>query len=79
MREVGAFDAKTHLSEILDAVERGETIIVTRRGKPIAKLAPWQGERMSVDEIAREFGKIRQSAQAPEGGVRGLIEEGRRY
>jgi prevent-host-death family protein len=37
---VGAFVAKTHLSELLDRVERGEEIIITRHGKPIAKLAP---------------------------------------
>ena len=37
---VGAFAAKTHLSELLDRVERGEEIIITHRGKAIAKLAP---------------------------------------
>ena len=40
MREVGAFEAKTHLSELLAAVEAGETITITRRGKPVAQLAP---------------------------------------
>lgn len=37
MREVGAFEAKTHLLALLDAVARGETIIITRRG------AQWPG------------------------------------
>ncbi len=37
---VGAFAAKTHLSELLDRVEQGEEILITRRGKPIAKLTP---------------------------------------
>lgn len=40
MREVGAFEAKTHLSELLAAVEAGETITITRRGKPVAELRP---------------------------------------
>ena len=40
MREVGAFEAKTHLSELLAAVEAGETIRITRRGKPVAELRP---------------------------------------
>lgn len=40
MREVGAFEAKTHLSELLAAVEAGETITITRRGKPVALLQP---------------------------------------
>ena len=40
MRQVGAFQAKTHLSELLDAVSRGETISITRRGRPVARLVP---------------------------------------
>lgn len=38
MRTVGAFEAKNHLSELLDCVERGEEVVITRRGKPVAKL-----------------------------------------
>ncbi len=37
---VGAFEAKTHLSALLDRVERGEEITITRRGKPVAELTP---------------------------------------
>lgn len=40
MREIGAFEAKTHFSELLIAVEAGESITVTRRGKPVAILSP---------------------------------------
>lgn len=40
MREVGTYEAKTHLPELLKAVETGETIVITRRGTPIAKLVP---------------------------------------
>ena len=40
MREVGAFEAKTHLSALLDAVARGETILITKRGRPAARLVP---------------------------------------
>jgi prevent-host-death family protein len=38
MRSVGTFEAKNKLSELLDAVERGEEIEITRRGKPVARL-----------------------------------------
>jgi prevent-host-death family protein len=41
---VGAFDAKTHLSELLDRVERGERIRITRRGRPAAQLVPCDPE-----------------------------------
>lgn len=40
MREVQASEAKTHLPQILDEVERGETVIITRHGRPIARLVP---------------------------------------
>jgi prevent-host-death family protein len=40
IKKVGAFEAKTHLSQLLDAVEAGERIVITRHGKPVAELAP---------------------------------------
>lgn len=40
MREVGSFEAKNKLSSLLDQVERGAEIVITRRGKPVAKLVP---------------------------------------
>jgi len=39
METVGAFDAKTHLSELLERVEKGEEFTITRHGKPVAKLS----------------------------------------
>jgi prevent-host-death family protein len=40
MQEIGAFDAKNRLGALLDQVEMGEEIVITRRGKPIARLVP---------------------------------------
>lgn len=40
MREIGAFEAKNKLSSLLDEVERGEEVVITRRGKPVARLVP---------------------------------------
>ena len=40
MREIGAFEAKNRLGALLDRVENGEEIVITRRGKPVAKLGP---------------------------------------
>ncbi len=40
MREVGAFEAKTHLGELLVEVGHGASYLITRRGKPIAQLVP---------------------------------------
>ncbi len=58
MRDVGAYEAKTHLAEFLDAVEKGETIPVTRRGKPIAKISPYRAPSMTIDAIAQEFARL---------------------
>lgn len=56
MREVQASDAKTHLPKLLTDVERGETIVITRHGRPIARLAPVDEDRAS--RIARLKSKI---------------------
>lgn len=40
MSTVTLADAKTHLSRLLDQVEAGEEVVITRRGKPVARLVP---------------------------------------
>lgn len=40
MREIGAFEAKTRLGQLLDWVEAGEEVLITRRGKVVARLVP---------------------------------------
>lgn len=40
MREVGSIEAKNKLSELLDQVEQGTEIVITRRGRAVAKLVP---------------------------------------
>ncbi|MEE9282198.1 MAG: type II toxin-antitoxin system prevent-host-death family antitoxin [Myxococcota bacterium] len=79
MSSVGAYQAKTHLPELLDRVEKGERIVITRRGVPVAVLVPAQAERgrdprAVVDDIL-EFrrGRRLQGARVLE-----LIREGRR-
>ncbi|GMU57445.1 MAG: hypothetical protein AMXMBFR33_65910 [Candidatus Xenobia bacterium] len=54
MREIQASEAKTHLPQILDDVERGETVIITRHGRPIARLVPEAALRRDEIESAIE-------------------------
>jgi len=62
MDQIGLFDAKNKLSELVDRAERGEETIITRRGKPVAKLVPVQPGRDR--EMAREAGqRIRELAR----------------
>ena len=50
MKHVGIFEAKTHLSSLLDEVEKGGEVIITRHGKPVAKLVQATAE-FSPEEI----------------------------
>jgi len=45
MRKIGAYELITHLSEVLDSVEHGQTVVVTRQGKPIARISPDAAEQ----------------------------------
>ena len=56
MREVQSSDAKTHLPQILDEVERGETIIIIRHGRPIARIIPENDGREA--EIRKAMARI---------------------
>jgi prevent-host-death family protein len=66
MREVQASEAKTHLPQLLDDVEHGETIIITRHGRSIARLVPEADRRQAeVDRaingilsLQRKTGKV---------------------
>ena len=53
MRQVGAFEAKTHLSELLAAVEAGEEITITRRGRAVARLVPVAAASGRGEALAR--------------------------
>ena len=56
MKSVGSYEAKTHLPRLLSQVERGETITITRRGKPVAVLSPAQQRpQRDVRTVIEEF------------------------
>jgi prevent-host-death family protein len=59
MDSVGAFDAKTHLSSLLDRVARGERITITRNGLPAAMLVPVREARSRLTHEANINGDAR--------------------
>lgn len=79
MRHVGIFEAKTHLSQLLDDVERGEEIVVTRRGKPIAHIVPAPDDRQQkAKAAAARIRELRKGLSLDGATLKELIEEGRR-
>lgn len=80
MREVGAFEAKTHLSALLDEVARGETIIITRRGRPVARLtAPEEPDREAAAKAAATLRRLRRGiGWATTEDIIKMRDEGRR-
>lgn len=54
METVGAFEAKTHLSTLLERVEQGERFTITRHGKPVAHLVPITGDDLEARRNAVE-------------------------
>lgn len=80
MKTVGAFEAKTHLNKLLERVSKGETIQITRRGIPVAKLVPADEEQKpDLQKIGREIREIRKGIRLKGLTIRELIDEGRRY
>lgn len=79
MSEVGAYEAKTHLSELLDRVARGERITITRYGTPVAVLSP-PDPRLArgTAGILDEIGVFRKGRRMDDEEIRSLVEEGRR-
>ncbi len=57
MVQVTVAEAKTQLSSLLDAVEAGEAVVITRRGKPIAELVP----RCSVRDLLPQLASLREA------------------
>jgi prevent-host-death family protein len=79
MGEVGAFEAKNRLGALLDQVERGEEIVITRRGKPVAKLVPAEPGFDRVKARQAIAGLLEASRGITLGGlkIKDLISEGR--
>jgi prevent-host-death family protein len=61
-KEVGVFHAKTHLSELLDLVERGQVIYLTRRGRRVAELRPIQPAKRPLSRGSAKNPRYRMDA-----------------
>jgi prevent-host-death family protein len=81
MRKVQASEAKAHLLQLLDEVERGETLVITRHGRPIARIVPEVDRR--EEEIEKAVANIRElrkrTGKITLDELRSARDEGRKY
>lgn len=79
MRTVGAYEAKTHLSQLIEEVTRGGQVAITRNGTPVALLVPVPAtQKPNAREVIRQLREFRRGVTLGGISVREMIEEGRR-
>ncbi|WP_316978869.1 type II toxin-antitoxin system Phd/YefM family antitoxin [Shumkonia mesophila] len=80
MKTVGSYEAKTHLPRLLEEVERGAEITITRHGKAVARLVP-VAERVDerrLKETVESLKRFRRGRHLGGATIKEIIEEGRR-
>jgi prevent-host-death family protein len=80
MRQIGAFEAKNRLSELLVAVENGAEVTITKHGRPVAKLVPFTAsDPVRIAAAIAELRELRDKVRLGTGEtVKQLIDAGRR-
>jgi prevent-host-death family protein len=79
MITVGAYEAKTHLSSLLERVAKGESITITRHGQPVAVMQPVAEKTLPpVDSVVAKLREFRRGNRLDGLELRELIEDGRR-
>jgi prevent-host-death family protein len=63
-KPVGAFEAKTHFSELLECAEHGEEIVITRRGKAVARLVPIATQHEGTKSVRAILKRMKKRARA---------------
>lgn len=79
MREIGAFEAKSKLGTLLDWVERGEEVLITRRGKAVARLVPADAgfDRAKARRAVEGILEARRGVTLGSLKIKDLVNEGR--
>lgn len=77
-RSIGAFDAKTRLGDLLDRVEHGEAITITRRGRPVARIVPVTPDGEDAQRAAEELRELRRANRLDGLDWKAMRDEGRR-
>ncbi|TVR84955.1 MAG: type II toxin-antitoxin system Phd/YefM family antitoxin [Rhodospirillales bacterium] len=79
MITVGSFEAKTHLSALLERVQRGEEVVITRHGKAVARLVPAAAaDRAHLNDVIARIKRARSGVTLDGVDWKELRDEGRR-
>lgn len=79
MIKIGAFEAKTQFSALLEKVERGEEVLITKHGRPVARMSKAETtSRADIDAAIARIKERRERMTTGEGGWKALRDEGRR-
>lgn len=78
MRTVGAYEAKTHLAELLDEVERGNVVMIARHGRPVAMLVPAKPPRAEAAALVEAIRGFAAQHTLGDLEITEMIAEGRR-
>jgi prevent-host-death family protein len=79
METVGIYEARTRLSEIIDKVEKGEEVTVTRHGVPIAKIVPiYESNTAAIRDAITAMERFGRGKSLRGLSLKKMIAEGRR-
>ena len=80
MASVGMYEAKTHFASVIERVQNGEEITITKHGAPVARISPIDlTARRSAQEVIAEMRETQKLCRLDGLTIREMIEEGRRY
>ncbi len=79
MKVIGAYAAKTHFSQLLDEVQAGEEVAITRNGRTVARIVPPTRNREDVRRVVDELLEVQNELSSGGLSIRKMVEYGRRF
>jgi prevent-host-death family protein len=79
MKQIGIYEAKSKLSQLVDDAARGEAVVITRHGRPVARLVPVDVPSASIAETIEAIREFRKGRRLDGLSIKELINEGRKH